>query len=124
MYKRQGLREYYVVKAADEAMLEAGPPAIPRWSDAFVEAFPQECVAWTLRGEMGIEVAWAWRGHARAKYVNENAFDQFFRFLNGADRDLTYATQVDPTDPTPWCAMVTTGVPRARSPAAAARASG
>ncbi len=60
--------------------------------------WPDESVAWLLKGQADIQVAWRYRGNGYADSVSQDNWKSFAENLNMAEKALNRAWDLDPTD--------------------------
>ena len=93
------LREFYLRSAAvDEAW--------PTWADDITDRYPDVSAAWCRRGWQ--RVTWAWQQGAAAG-DEAGAAEALVSGLGQAEDELSRAATLDPSDPTPWSCLVTSG---------------
>ena len=81
---------------------EAPRPAL----DAWCAQQPGNALAFLVRGRHAISWAWEARGSGKADKVSAAAWKLFGERIELARRDLLFAAQLDPSDPTPWAELV------------------
>jgi hypothetical protein len=81
----------------------------PEGFDAWVAARPDSATARLARGSHGISWGWEIRGGGYAKSVKQDAWAVFHERLREAEGDLFGAVELDPQDPLPWSALITSG---------------
>ncbi|MFI6850113.1 MULTISPECIES: hypothetical protein [unclassified Kitasatospora] len=87
---------------SDRAAGSAGLRALQDWA----EAEPGSADPLTVLSRADIAHAWFIRGHARAKYVRNDAWPRFFELLGQADELAARAADLAPADPTPRATAV------------------
>lgn len=78
----------------------------PAWVDAWLSQSPRSATANLICGMHGVLWAWEARGYGYGDSVGEEARQLFSDRLLTADVILERATELDPTDPTPWALML------------------
>lgn len=74
-------------------------PHTPPSLDAWIEAGPDDPLAWTFHSARSIHVGWQIRGGAME--VEPSAWAEFQQHLDTAETSLARAIELEPTDPTP-----------------------
>lgn len=83
---------------------------LPAWVEDWLANEPKKSAPHLVAGTALIQVAWEIRGSGRAVTVSEKVYDAFFETLTRAEHHLRLATKIAPSDPTPWCSLIQSGI--------------